>query len=291
MNESGVIEGILRAEGGAAFIEGGDGERVLDGHPVWSGYLSHWTGRRVRARFLPQRDYETGLPILIVWPREEPAAVPFFELYYNERLVKYPASTFGHIAININNDIFNFSHLINENEVMTPEEYLYRPALGEFAPHPVSGLFDVSDPSRPYYDKFGRNFMRKIHVARVEGADIAALLEYCRGQMRRIHNAPVDPGKPHKYSEFRFFSRNCSTIIRDGLREIGFGAVRGVLPRDMFICAVSVLSKESRQGRIGLKLYTMPQLMVPEAPPSRLSPVFNPLNRIRRLRMHGLIDA
>ena len=226
-----------------------------------------------------------------MWPRESPAEAPFFELYYNERLVKYIVSTFGHFAINIDNQIFNFSHLVNENEAMSPEEYLYRPALGEFAPHPVTGGFNMGDPERPYYDKFGRNFMRKIHVARIEGADIPALLEYCRSQMRRIHDAPVDPKMPHKYSEFRYFSRNCSTIIRDGLREIGFGGISGVFPRDLFISAVKVLLEEHRRGKIALRLYTKPQLLVPEAPASRLSPIFNPVNRIRRLGLRGLIEA
>lgn len=285
-----IYEGTLRREGGFSYIEGDGGERLLEGHPFWRGYITHFEGRRVRARLLPQRDYETGAPILLVWPREEPSA-PFFELYYNERMVKYPASTFGHIALNINGLVFNYSHLINENEVMTPEEYFYRPALGEFAPHPVTGRFDLSDPARPYYDKFGRSFMRTIHAARVEGADVQALLRNSLHQMRRIHETPVDPRRPHKYAEFSFFRRNCSTIIRDCLREIGFGDVRGILPRDMFICAVSVFLKESRRGRIQLKLYTIPQIMVPDAEPSRLSPLFNPLNGIRRLRMRRLTGA
>ncbi|MBN2159382.1 MAG: hypothetical protein JW807_08290 [Spirochaetes bacterium] len=290
MAEETVYEGTLRREGSFPFIEGDGGERLLDGHPIWRGYITHFEGRRVRARFLSQRDYESNLPILLVWPREEPAS-PFFELYYNERLVRYPASTFGHIALNIDGLVFNYSHLVNENEVMTPEEYLYRPALGEFAPHPVTGGFDLSDPARPHYDKFGRSFMRTIHVARVEGADVPALMRYNLGRMRHIHETPVNPRRPHKYAEFRFFTRNCSTIIRDGLREIGFVDVRGIMPRDMFICAVSAFLRESRRGRISLRLYTMPQLMVPEAKPSRLSPLFNPLNRIRRLRLRGLTGA
>ena len=43
------------------------------------------------------------------------------------------------MAVNVNGAIFNFSHKINENEVMRNEEYFFRPALGEFAPHPVTG--------------------------------------------------------------------------------------------------------------------------------------------------------
>jgi hypothetical protein len=116
-------------------------------------------------------------------------------------------------------------------------------------------------------------------------------MEYCHAQMRRIHDAPVDPKMPHKYSEFRYFSRNCSTIIRDGLRETGFGGISGVFPRDLFISAVKVLLEEHRRGRIALTLYTKPQLLVPEAPASRLSPIFNPVNRVRRLRLRGLIEA
>ncbi len=288
MKDGTVFSGFLREEGGVAFIEG-EGGRRLEGRRIWQGYLTHWKGRPVNARALPQRDYENGEPIIILWPREAPHQGPFFDLYYNERLVKYPASTFGHIAININGAIFNYSHLINENEIISPEEYLYRPALGEFAPHPVTGRFDLSDPARPYYDKFGRNFMRTIHAARVQGADIGALDEFNREMMRHIHEAPVDPKRPHKYSEFRFFSRNCSTIIRDGLRAIGFAEVRGVFPRDMFISAVASFLRARDEGRILFSLRTMPQLMVPEAPGSKLSPLLNPLNRVRYLRLRRLM--
>jgi len=290
MTDGTIFSGLLQEEGGVVFLAGEGGARHLEGRRFWQGYLTHWKGMRVNARVLTQRDYETGEPIIIVWPREDTSREPFFELYYNERLVKYPASTFGHIAINIDGAIFNYSHLINENEIITPEEYLYRPALGEFAPHPVTGRFDLSDPARPCYDKFGRNFMRTIHVARVEGADVAALDAFNRNMMRHIHEAPIDPKRPHKYSEFRFFTRNCSSIIRDGLRSIGFADIRGVMPRDMFICAAASFLRARDEGRIRLTLYRMPQLMVPEAPRSRLSPVFNPLNRVRYLRLRRFLD-
>ena len=95
----------------------------------------------------------------------------FLNLYYNERLVKYTASSLGHNAINIGGDIFNFSHLMNENEIMEKEEYFYRPALGEFAPSPNNGLFEILEDGRVFYDKFGRNFMRTIHRIRIFGLD------------------------------------------------------------------------------------------------------------------------
>ena len=78
------------------------------------------------ARELPQLDYKTDQPIIIMWPDESPPSEPVVDFYYNERLVKYPASLFGHNAININGNIYNFSHLMNENEIITPEEFIYR---------------------------------------------------------------------------------------------------------------------------------------------------------------------
>lgn len=87
---------------------------------IWKGYLTHWLGQYVCARELIQEDYESRQPIIIMWPDDPPHEEPFVDFYYNERLVKYPASTFGHNAINIEGNIYNFSHLLNENEIMTP---------------------------------------------------------------------------------------------------------------------------------------------------------------------------
>ncbi len=281
-----MFSGILKEETGVAFIESSRNERYFECHPIWSGYLRHFTGREVQARLLPQRDYETGKQILIIWPKEAESKEPFFELYYNERLIKYPASTLGHIALNINGAVYNFSHLINENEVMQPEEYLYRPAMGEFAPHPLTGRFDVSDPQKPYFDKFGRNFMRTIHVARVTGADIEKLRAHCDAELLRIYRAPKDPKRPHKYSEFNFFTRSCTTIIRDALRAIGFKDIKGIIPRDMFISASTVFAEAEKIGAVQCRFFVKPQLLVPEAPPSARSWVLNPRNlfRVRRHR-------
>ncbi len=280
-----TFSGILKEETGVAFIASSRNERYFKGHPIWSGYLRHFIGREVLARLLPQRDYETGKQILIIWPKEAESKEPFFELYYNERLIKYPASTLGHIALNINGAVYNFSHLINENEVMQPEEYLYRPAMGEFAPHPLTGRFDVSNPEKPYFDKFGRNFMRAIHVVSVEGSNIEKLRAYCDAELQRIYRAPRNPQKPHKYSEFNFFTRSCTTIIRDALRDIGFKDIKGIIPRDMFISASIVFAKAEKNGAIRCRFYIKPQLLVPEAPPSTRSWVLNPRN-LFRLRTH-----
>lgn len=285
MAEEKIYSGILKEEAGVAFIEDARGRRYFEGYPIWQGYMRHFAGREVHARQLVQRDYESGKPILIIWPKEPPSEESFFELYYNERLVKYPASTLGHIALNIDGAVYNFSHLINENEVMKPEEYLYRPALGEFAPHPLKGRFDVSNPEKPYYDKFGRNFMRTIHVARVTGADVEKLRAHCDAELRRIYSAPRDPKRPHKYSEFNFFTRSCTTIIRDALRDIGFHDIKGITPRDMFISATAAFFKAFKRGKINCRFYIKPQLVVPEAPPSERSWVLNPRNLLR-LRTH-----
>ena len=151
-----IIKGRLCKKEEKSFIDS-SGEPFFEDRLIWEGYITHWLGQNVCARELPQLDYKTDQPIIIMWPDESPPSEPVVDFYYNERLVKYPASLFGHNAININGNIYNFSHLMNENEIITPEEFIYRPALGEFAPSPVNGKFEILDDGRAYYDKFGRN--------------------------------------------------------------------------------------------------------------------------------------
>ena len=160
-----VYTGILTTDETNSFLLKRDGKHVLEENHIWDGYINHWAGQKVCARLLPQKDYDNEEPIVIIWPDIEPANVDFMELYYNERLVKYWPSLFGHSAICINGRIYNYSHLINENEVISIEEYFYRPAMGEFAPSPNTGSFEILDDGTAYYDKFGRNFMRTIHVS------------------------------------------------------------------------------------------------------------------------------
>ncbi len=289
MSRKEQFSGILRQEDHGTYLEGSDGERLLEGVTVWKGYLQHWLNQPVHARFLPQRDYETGDPILILWPQEPPEPEPFVELYYNERLVKYPASTFGHIAINVNGEIFNFSHLLNENEILDLAEYFYRPALGEFAPSPTTGTFEIREDGRAYYDKFGRRFMRSIHVLRVLGMDTEKLAAYYHDQLEAIHAYPKEPERPEKFQGFSFFNRSCATIIRDGLREYGIKHVSGVLPRDFFISAARALIQEQDKQGFRIKLYKLAQLKVPEAPYSKVTPLLNPMNWLK-LRLLPSLD-
>ena len=274
-----IYIGTLTQKDGNAFLLGEKGNRVIENEKIWSGYLIHWLGKKINARYLPQLDYETGRNILIMWLNKEPETIPFVEIYYNERLVKYPFSMLGHLAINVNNEIYNYSHLINENEIIRPEEYFYRPALGEFAPHPVTGRFNVQDKAKPYFDKFGRNFMRTIHVLRVEGVDTARLSGYLKNVLAEILRSP-DPKRPEKYRDFSLFSRSCVTIIRDGLRYCGFKDLSGIFPRDFFINAAHHLLRLNGRDTMRVSLYRMPQLKVPESPYSALSIITNPGNRL-----------
>ena len=276
-----IIKGILSISDGKPLIIGKDGKNYFKNRVIWSGYLSHWLNNNVCARILPQTDYETGNPIIIIWPDVQKATEPIVEFYYNERLIKYPVSFFGHNAISINGDIYNFSHLINENEIMTPEEYFYRPALGEFAPSPNNGKFEVMEDGRTYYDKFGRNFMRTIHVLRIKGMDTEKLSSIYNHELDVIHNTPVNPKKPEEYKEFSFFNRSCSTIIRDGFIKYGFKDIKGILPRDLFVNVIYNLNKKKNAMGVELELYIMPQLKVPEAPESVLTPIMNLRNKKR----------
>lgn len=274
--------GNLTRENGAVFLSGAQGERFLEGQRIWDGYINHWEGKRVHARSLPQRDYESGDPIVLVWPAEGMPAEPYVELYYNERLIKYFASLLGHNAININGGIYNFSHKLNENEIMMPEEFFYRPALGEFAPSPVTGMFDVPEDGPAYYDKFGRNFMRTIHVLRITGMDTDHLSNIYNRELEVIHHTPPKPKKPEKYADFSIWTRSCTTIIRDGLKAYGYPRIKGIFPRELFISAGYELM---RDPQLTIQIFKRPQLRVPEAPPSRMSPLLNPKNYFRLWRL------
>ena len=270
-----TVTGVLTVENDVVFLKGLDGQNHLKSQHIWEGYVTHWKDHTVHAQRLPQKDYENGKYMYLLSPVKEKERVPFLELYYNERLVKYTASTFGHNAINISGDIFNFSHYMNENEIMSPEEYFYRPALGEFAPSPTTGRFSLNENGRDYYDKFGRIFMRTIHVLRVEGIDEPTLSNIFQEELEVIHRTDPHPENPEKYKDFNFFNRSCTTILRDGLRRYGLKKIKGVFPRDFFTSAATICL-----GIRELKstLFTMPQLLVKEAPRSVTTPFMNPCN-------------
>ena len=280
-----VYRGVLTGPEGHSFLLDKSGTRVLEDEILWSGYIKHWSERNVCARRLPQNDYETGRPIVVLWPDEPLPARPFVELYFNERLIKYPASYLGHLAINVDNNIFNFSHKINENEVLRHEEYFYRPALGEFAPDPFTGRDNADNPQKPYYDKFGRLFMRTIHVLRITGLETVKFSRFCHNELASILATPPDPRRPGYYRNFNPFTRNCVTVIRDGFHDLGYKNISGIFPRDLFIRVLYFFAKQSTDSRIGISRFTLPQLSVPEALPSVMPPFINPLNRCRDYRL------
>lgn len=279
---SNIIKGILQRDGVNTYLRSGDGDKYFSEAAIWEGYYKHWNGKSLCGRLLPDSDYITGKPIALLWPDKERGAEPFVELYYNERLVKYAISILGHLAVNVNGFIFNFSHLLNECEIMTEEEYFYRPALGRFSPSP-EGLFDTSDPEKPYLDKFGRQFMRTIHTARVTGIETQDLELILRRKLKEIYDTPVNPAMPEYYADFNKFTNSCTTIIRDSFREWGFSGISGIFPRDLFISALWTLNKESRRGRIRLSVFKRSQLVVDEAPLSRLSPIISPVNYVKKI--------
>lgn len=281
-----VRKGILVRTGSGTFLQGCDGSEYFSEAAIWEGYFKHWHGIKLCGRLLPEKDYNSGRSIVLLWPDEEKDDKPFVELYYNERLVKYIMSTLGHLAINVNGFIFNFSHLLNECEIMTEEEYFFRPALGRFSPSP-GGVFDTSDPEKPYLDKFGRQFMRTIHTLRITGKETEQLEQILRGKLKEIYGTPVNPENPEYYARFNKFSNSCTTIIRDSLREWGFPEIKGIFPRELFINAAWSFDKESRKGDIALDVFKREQIKVEEAPQSRLSPVVNPFNYFKKVILNA----
>jgi hypothetical protein len=94
-----MYRGALTTTGRTPFLLADDGTLYLEDEIIWSGYLSHWSGRKVCARRLLQKDYEARKPIIILWPDIPALEEPFVDLYFNERLVKYPVSFLGHLAV------------------------------------------------------------------------------------------------------------------------------------------------------------------------------------------------
>lgn len=276
-----IITGKLTREGDSSYLIDANGKKHFEHETIWDGYLRHWTEKTLNARYLQQKDYTTLKPIVIMWPRSIEHDGPLVELYFNERLVKYPASLLGHVAINVKNEIFNFSHNLNENEAMKPEEYFFRPALGEFAPHPETLRFDISDPVRPYYDKFGRLFMRTIHVFRIEGLDCDRLSEILHGELKTIYSSESALKGHEKYQDFHVLTRNCATIIRDSFRQYGFAGIKGNFPRELYVHAAHYFKKNAEKLKLTISQYTLKQLKVDEAPFSAMPPLLNPANIIR----------
>ena len=120
--------------------------------------------------------------------------------------------------------------------------------------------------------------MRSIHVLRVVGIDTDHLSNIYHDILKMIHATPPHPKNPEKYQDFNFFNRSCTTLIRDGLRKYGHKRIRGVLPRDFFISAATVLNQANE---LITQLYERPQLKVPEAPYSQTTIPLNPMNWIR----------
>jgi len=274
-----MVTGILTQDNNASFILDESGDHYFEDRIIWNGYLAHWSGEKVHARELEQHDYENNEPIIIIWPVESSSTEPFVDLYYNERLTKYFVSYLGHTAVNVNGSIFNFSHLMNENEIMEKEEYFYRPALGEFAPSPNNGLFEILEDGRVFYDKFGRNFMRTIHRIRIFGLDTEKMMAALKQSLDVILNTPPNPKEPDKYKDFSIVSNNCATIIRDVFNQCGFPEIKGRFPRDLFVNTTYHLFCHPE---LDVQYAKLPQLFVPEAPMSMVSPLLNFWNYFRK---------
>ena len=274
-----MVTGILTQDNIASFILDESGDRHFEDRIIWDGYLAHWSGVKVHARELEQHDYKNNEPIIIIWPVESSSTEPFVDLYYNERLTKYFISFLGHTAVNVNGSIFNFSHLMNENEIMDKEEYFYRPALGEFAPSPNNGLFEILEDGRVFYDKFGRNFMRTVHRIRIFGLDTEKMMATLKHSLDVILNTPPHPKEPEKYKDFSIVSNNCATIIRDVFNQCGFPEIKGRFPRDLFVNTTYHLFCHPE---LDVQYAKLPQLFVPEAPMSMVSPLLNFRNYFRK---------
>ncbi|MCL5435583.1 MAG: hypothetical protein M1275_00690 [Patescibacteria group bacterium] len=284
MNHGEIAAGRLVSEEGKKFLRTDRGEKKFTEAAIWDGYFIHFNNRRVLGRTLPQIDYASGRPLALLWPEPDVPPEPFLEIYYNERLPNYPGSLFGHGAINVNGRIFNFAHKLNENEELTWEEYFFRPALGEFAPGP-NGKYDISDPQRPYYDKFGRRFMRAVWKLRITGISNAAwLLEHFRARLKKIKTQILKPQFPDINRYFNLFSHNCITELHAGLTAWGLKNLNRWFPLDFFFSSKREFSKLAQKQNLQILVEKLPQLKVPEAPFSKSVPAVSPRHWLAGLR-------
>lgn len=283
--------GILRSDGRSHWVENLKGSPFGEEGCIWDGYVRHWRDQPVQGRLLKERDYETGKPIVLLWPAdlERRERVPHFQLFLNERLTHFRGSRLGHAAVSVGGEVFNFSYRRNENEALPLEEYLYRPALGPFGIHPTLGRADRSENGRPYHHNFGRLFERSIHVLHVETAEemVARLSAYFHEKMEIMRRVPEIPETPNVNPLFHYYRRNCATIIRDGLRRVGGFPVRGLAPRDLFESACRCFRHAAMQGECRVNAWRLRQLKVPEAPYSVTVPSINPMNWARKLLRAG----
>ena len=102
--------------------------------------------------------------------------------------------------------------------------------------------------------------------------------------MCRVLDTPTAPREPDKWRDFHPVTRNCTTLVRDGLRAYGFTEVSGRFPRDLFVNAAWHLS---RRQELRVELTSLTQLKVDEAPYSAQAPMLAPVNYWRRRRLPG----
>jgi hypothetical protein len=94
-----------------------------------------------------------------------------------------------------------------------------------------------------------------------------------------ILNTPPNPKEPEKYKDFSIVSNNCATIIRDVFNQCGFPQIKGRFPRDLFVNTTYHLFCHPE---LDVQYSKLPQLFVPEAPMSMVSPLLNFRNYFRK---------
>jgi hypothetical protein len=111
--------------------------------------------------------------------------------------------------------------------------------------------------------------------------DIGKLSQIFRRELEMIHNAPPDPRKPGHYIDFNILTNSCSTIIRGGFNQMGFKNIRGIFPRDLFVNISYAFLRQGNHPLIKASRFILHQRHVPEAAPSAMPPLLNPLNRYK----------
>jgi hypothetical protein len=121
--------------------------------------------------------------------------------------------------------------------------------------------------------------MRTIHRIRIFGLDTEKMMATLKQSLDIILNTPPNPKEPDKYKDFSIVSNNCATIIRDVFNQCGFPEIKGRFPRDLFVNTTYHLFCHPE---LDVQYAKLPQLFVPEAPMSMVSPLLNFRNYFRK---------
>lgn len=308
-----IRQGVLTCEGGRPVLVSGRERMILPG-PFWEG----WTAMLAReVVYFPAADLQPPCPVIL--PAEEQAdSDDEVEILFLHRLRGQLASLFGHIAIVVRGRVWNFSAVLAENEVLTVDEFYWRPCLPPFLPE-EEGCLTVLEGVDPdsvsvrteggqqeettcpdnrsakkgglRVDRYGRRFMRSLDRIKISGlspAQLSNLEKSLTELMERVYKAAPSSCRGES-PYFSAWKMNCAGFVREAFALAGLANFQSHFPRDLFIEIGWHFIRQARQAGSSLRVkygQRIPQFPVPGIRASSSAvPLLNPASWWRALRM------